>query len=234
MYCRRNNRFVFPFLFFAMIAVVLFIYIVRSSRSQEEIATIAVAEAVSVEIQPLALPAPPLRAPIASAPSIELDEPEPPKIEVVRPAWADTKTGFENGVYRTVVVVGPYATRQECDDRLGSQLTLAAEEYIDRVLGNGASDQVVLPVELLRSKSVTREVWEEPIWSPRNKRQMVQVHALMEFDKTTRRELDRRWHEAQVRQRLWYTAGGAAGVLALVGTLFGYLRPGRQEAVHIA
>lgn len=222
---RRKHRFGFPVFLLALGVAAAVIYGIRWHRT--EVAMIVVPEGASADVKNISPPVMAHKAKYEPAPtdSIELDEPEPPKIVAAnRPSWVDTKPGFEDGVYRTVIVVGPYETRQECNDHLGSQIAIAAEEYIDRVLGSNASRHVALPAEFLRSKAVLDEQWEEPIWSPRNKRQMVQVHALLEFDKVARNELDRRWHAAQVHDRLWYTAGGAAGILALVGTLFGYLR----------
>jgi hypothetical protein len=46
----------------------------------------------------------------------------------------------------------------------------------------------------------------------------------LEFDGKVRKEIDTRWHDAQVKDRLWYTAGGTAGVLALLCAVFGYLK----------
>ena len=53
---------------------------------------------------------------------------------------------------------------------------------------------------------------------------MHQIHALLEFDDDARADFHHRWHDAIVTDRLWYAGSGAALVLALLGTLYGYLR----------
>ena len=53
---------------------------------------------------------------------------------------------------------------------------------------------------------------------------MHQIHALLEIDDRARADIDRLWHNAVVTDRLWYTGAGAALVLALLGTFYGYLR----------
>ena len=53
---------------------------------------------------------------------------------------------------------------------------------------------------------------------------MYEVHARLEFDDQARTDFRRQWRNAEVVNRLWYTGGASALVLALLATLYGYLK----------
>ncbi len=53
---------------------------------------------------------------------------------------------------------------------------------------------------------------------------MYQIHARLEIDERARADFWRQWRSTEVTNRLWYTGGAAALVLALLGTLYGYLK----------
>ena len=44
------------------------------------------------------------------------------------------------------------------------------------------------------------------------------------FDERARADFERMWRNAVVQDRLWYIGGGGALVLALLATLYGYLK----------
>lgn len=219
----RHQRHLIILAILILIGLFLMIRLVRQANT-DIVAEVEIPMGHVVEIIPE------VRAP---AP-IVLENPESPETVKVaaknRPTWVDTKPGFDKGVYRTVVVAGPYETRRECDENLDAQLHNAAADFIDRTLGEGVSKKVSLPTELLRAKHAVMDEWEEPIWSPRNNRQMVQLHALVAFDKQIRNELDRRWHDVCVQERLGYTAGFAASLLGMLGAALVWLRRSEPNA----
>ena len=98
----------------------------------------------------------------------------------------------------------------------------AIDHYIDQYRGDHASSMVSLPLTYLNEhvkKAEYSEVLNSDSVGP-----MHQIHALLEIDDRARADIDRLWHSAVVTDRLWYTGSGAALVLALLGTFYGYLR----------
>ena len=53
---------------------------------------------------------------------------------------------------------------------------------------------------------------------------MYNQHALLVFDSGANQEIERRYRESQVAGRLASTGAGAALLLGLIGTMFGYLK----------
>lgn len=162
-----------------------------------------------------------------------------------RPAWVDAPPKLTGGVYRTKVTVGPFATREECDRALPAELLKATNNYVDSFLGEGASRWVNLPPGYIMESGgkhervvnglvipqnsshangsrIYRDQWQEEILASFGP--MIQVHTLLEFDENTRHDLQRRWQAGRAEGRLGYAGLGTGMVLALLGSIFGYLK----------
>lgn len=162
-------------------------------------------------------------------------EPEPPADEASivttigepRPDWVDALPGLSGGVYSASVRSGPFATHPECQRELDSQMKSAADHYINEYLGEQAAALVDIPLSYLKNR-VKKAEYVEVVY-PENLADlglgpMYQIHARLEFDETARADFRRQWRNAEVVNRLWYTGGAAALVLALLATLYGYLK----------
>lgn len=153
-----------------------------------------------------------------------------------RPPWVESDPDRSGEVHTTAVSSGPHETEQACREYLNRELERAVAEYVDWYLGRvygqqfHASTFVRYDLETIKSRLVADgKLHHEVIkvsFGP-----MHQMHALLEFDKDFRAELDgrraelqRHWREWVVRGRLLGTALGMAVVLALLAVLFGYFR----------
>ncbi len=126
--------------------------------------------------------------------------------------------------YRTTVKSGLYVDVPECQRALDEATKHAADQYIEDYLGAGASSLVDIPRSYLRAhvtKAEFAEVKQSSTVGP-----MHQIHALLEFDDDARADFHERWREAIVSERLWYAGAGAALVLGVLATLYGYLEMG--------
>ena len=140
-----------------------------------------------------------------------------------RPPWVDSKSGLTGSVYSLTVNTGPYVTVPECQRVLDEEIQEKANQYINDYLGDEhAAELVSIPLEYLK-RNVKKSEYVEIIDS-KSVGSMYQLHALLEFDDKARSDFQRLWRNAVVRDRLWYTGGGAALVLALLATFYGYLR----------
>ncbi len=164
----------------------------------------------------------------ASKPAVQLSPLSSPPViaghqsAAERPAWVDAPGKLVDSVYRVSVNSGPYVTVPECQRTLDSQMKHVANQYVDDYLGEGASDVVDIPLRYLRKhvkKAEFNEVIESETVGP-----MQQIHALLEFDDEARADFQHRWHNAVVGRRLWHVGASTGLVLALLGTLYGYLR----------
>jgi hypothetical protein len=165
---------------------------------------------------PAAIAAP---SPPSPAPSPQPAAPETPQ---GRPAWVDGAPKLAGSVYSLSVSSGRFVTVPECQRELDLQIKHEADHYIDEYIGERASTIVNLPISYLKEhvkKAEYAEVVQSESVGP-----MHQIHALLEFDDQARSDFRRQWHNAVVTDRLWYTGSGAALVLALLATFYGYLK----------
>jgi hypothetical protein len=140
-----------------------------------------------------------------------------------RPAWVDRAPGLSDGVYALVVSSGPYSSVPECQRALNDEILSATNHYINEYLGDdNAASLVNLPVSFSR-QVIKKQEYAESLESPSVGR-MYQLHAQLAFDDQSRNLFQQRWRNAIVQDRLWYTGGGAALVLALLATFYGYLK----------
>ena len=133
-----------------------------------------------------------------------------------RPGSSDT--------YFTTVVVGPYKTIRECEERLPAELQDATSAYIDSYLGAGASKVVHIPPAYIQDHLVKDRYVEEFQSDTPTVGTMSNLHVRLGFDRRFKTQLQRMHRDADVENRLLSVAGGAGMVLVVLGTLFGYLK----------
>jgi hypothetical protein len=154
---------------------------------------------------------------------LEVSQAGPSSGEPATPAWV--KKTFDNqpgGDMLITVSAGPYETRERCEQDLPAEMQRLTGAYIDTLHGPGAGRLVSLPLDYIQTRLRQPEVFEEPLllsFGP-----MLKLHTRLKFDDAARAEIARRYDAALVRTRLAYTGGGAGVILALIGTLFGYLK----------
>jgi len=134
---------------------------------------------------------------------------------------ADFPARVLEGTYQMVVKAGPYQTREECESSLPEALERGVRQFIARDLGEEAADRIRLPIEYISTR-VVKNQFTEPVntsFGP-----MVQVHALLRFDREVRGRIHEQWNRILVNRRLWHAGGGLAGVLLLLSVVYGYLK----------
>ena len=141
---------------------------------------------------------------------------------VPTPDWFDASPKLVDGVYSMTVKSGVFTTVPECQRELDLEIKRTGDQYIDDYLGEGSSELVEVPLSYLK-KNVRRAEFAEEVESE-SVGQMHQIRALLQFDDKTRTDFHRMQHNALVTGRLWYIGGGAALVLGLLTTLWGYLK----------
>ncbi len=140
-----------------------------------------------------------------------------------RPTWVDAVPGLKDGIYSMTINSGPYVSVPESQRALDMELQAAADHYINEYLGDEHASQLVnIPLAYL-TDNVKKVEFVEKVQS-NSVGPMYQLHARLEFDEKARADFQRLWRHAVVQDRLWYTGGGAALVLALLATFYGYLR----------
>lgn len=180
-------------------------------------------ESVATSTDNTAAPQPPAEPQPPAAPAAQ------PKAEPIRkqtagagrPAWMDEPMGKHDGVFRTIATAGPYSTPQECHEKLNEAIQEAIEHYVDRYLPRRAGVKIELPPSFIHNQLARGEWLEQSEYSVGP---MYNLHSLLVFDPQANQEIDRLYHAGQVQDRLAYTGVGAGLVLALISTLFGYLK----------
>jgi len=140
---------------------------------------------------------------------------------IEKPEWVDVPPGPVDGVYQTTVTVGPYTTRQECDDALPRELSRATADYVETYLDTRAGRRVSLSPEFLREHVVKAE-WEEPIQASVGP--MIQVHALLKYDGPVNARLKEEWRRTIISSRIMYAGAGLLAVMGALLALFAFLK----------
>lgn len=140
-----------------------------------------------------------------------------------RPAWVDAPPRVVDGVYQVVVTAGPFKTRHECELQLEEKLQQAIQDYAEERFGSEAA-RVDLPLEELRSQ-IVKEQWEETRESQTPAiGAMIQLHALVGFDRQVNLRIDEALSRVVVARRIWWCATGLGVVLLLLSLVWGYLK----------
>jgi hypothetical protein len=139
-----------------------------------------------------------------------------------RPAWVDDSGKLVGDDYLVTVMVGPHADRALCDQAMTEELRRATDRYIDQLIGSpDAGELVDLPMADIR-RQVVRAEHQEPVQASFGP--MVNLYALLQFDKKLQDRIVREHEQALVQRRVGVTAGGMGLVIVVLGTLFGYLK----------
>jgi hypothetical protein len=142
-----------------------------------------------------------------------------------RPAWVDAPSHFvsSNSAYAVSIKSGPWASVPECQRELDREMKRAADQYINELLGDDhAAELVAISLDYLK-QNVKKAEYDEVLHSE-SVGPMHQIHAQLEFDPAAQNDFRHVRHDALVTDRLWFAGTGAALVLALLGTFYGYLK----------
>lgn len=153
-------------------------------------------------------------------------EPAPDASEE-RPAWVANPPQRIGHVHKRVVQVGPCATEDDCYQRLDGALWRVAQDFVEReIAGRGVSPNDLQKMDLspgyLRANYCT-EAYVETV-DTETLENLKQLYVLVEFNDAAREELQRRWDAVARREALAGVAATGAGVLGLVGLVFGLLK----------
>lgn len=206
---------------------------VESARSTAESAVDSLPE---TPVKPEAPRAPAAAEAVASGAKAAASRPEQasPRRGALRPAWVDgPKEEKFDGGYRRVVTGGPTGSLAECQRQLDQSIGEAVDAYVDLLLVPGAARQLAVSPEYVATRIVKdkyQETLEIESLDPKlvaaetEAGAMLSLHALLEFDNRVENEVRAAWRDYRVRGRLWAAGIGSAGVLGVLGALFGYLR----------
>ncbi|MFZ1932694.1 MAG: hypothetical protein WAU84_03010 [Thermoguttaceae bacterium] len=148
--------------------------------------------------------------------------PPPPSAPVVKPpAWVNQPPQMLGDTYQMTIVVGPYATPQECNDELPAELQRALNRYVQGHVSQSAGVRpIALPYDFLREE-VVKGQWEEI--APSSVGPMTRLYVLLQFDRKVRERIVEEGRRSVVAGRLWTTGVGLAGLLWLLAVMYGYL-----------
>lgn len=110
-----------------------------------------------------------------------------------RPAWVDAQPGLRDGVYETQTILGPEATRDECEKKVLPAVRGAVEDYARRWSESNGRDSVEA-VPQLTDDEITRRIigekWEEHVKVDGADR--IFLHVKLRFDA----QLQQQWRAA--------------------------------------
>lgn len=140
-----------------------------------------------------------------------------------RPPWVDEPAGRSGDVYHRVLTVGPYTSREECDQKLPEAVEGLLAEYATSMIDLGLFPGEI-PNEFTNrwQSHVVRDTWQETVRSSVGP--MIQLHARVEIDGRVRAALKQLAYEYDVRRRLIVTGICFAGVLGLIAGGYGLLK----------
>lgn len=144
-----------------------------------------------------------------------------------RPAWVDMPPRLAGSAYHVVVRTGPFPTREECEAQLFEALADAGHDYVGRLLGPAAGHRIALDPEYLWQWAVVRKeqqpvVYEETVSTSFGP--MKQLYWQLSFGERQARDARMAWHDYRIRSRLMLLGAAAGAVVALLATVYGYLR----------
>lgn len=181
----------------------------------------------------------PAERPAEPAPATTPQEPSQPATAVAanagdasaqpqqRPIWVDGKPEQldANGVYHMRRSTGRlYDTTDESHEAVAGLLIEMTNEYTRALLGPEAAAKVSIPMHTILD-SFVEATWDErgpPPGLPDD--DAWETHVLLKFDGADRQLVERAWRASIVNHNLRYAGAGAGLVLALLGTVFGYLK----------
>ncbi|HWA98249.1 MAG TPA: hypothetical protein VG713_07135 [Pirellulales bacterium] len=168
----------------------------------------------------------PVAAP-RSASALKKQSPPSASSPTERPAWVDEQPGLTGNVYHETIEVGPYTTRDECNEALLPALRTAMAAYTDRLCGQSLSGQVTIADAELR-RDVLRETWQETVDTSVGP--MQKLYGRLQFDERLRGRVEQLCRWVAVETRLRWVGTVTAAILLLLGGSHLWLRRGRPSA----
>jgi hypothetical protein len=145
----------------------------------------------------------------------------------VRPAWLDGKAEYldNQGVYYMRRSTGRlYQSADESHEAAAELLLEMTRDYVASLLGREAAHQVSIPIHTVLHDFV-EATWDEegpPPGLPDD--DAWETHVLLKFDAANRQLVEQTWRRSVVDKNLRYAGASAGLLLALLGTVFGYLK----------
>ncbi|UUO06560.1 hypothetical protein M4951_24850 [Blastopirellula sp. J2-11] len=138
-----------------------------------------------------------------------------------RPAWVDQEPESRDGVDYVSVSTGPYTSSTECYKALKVLTNEAVAEQAALVLGSETNARRVPLDEKFIADNVHLQTYKESLDTSVGP--MQQWHSFLQFNEQFRRELESRWKQVQQLSRLTYAGALFAGILTVLGVLYGAL-----------
>jgi hypothetical protein len=206
-----------------------------AKREMQIVARIAAPPAIAAPAaNPVATksPAAPLRPSAVSvrppAVATELSaSPPTPAASINRPAWVDEPEGLRDGnSYIMHVVVGPEASRADCDRKLAAEIDRRVGEYVNEVMPRDVPIAVPQDIARLFPRMVT-QIWEERIrWE---QTELVNLHVQLLIDNKLRDDWEVQGLAALRSLRSTIVMFGYAGAIVVAAVGFVLLKwPARR------
>lgn len=144
-----------------------------------------------------------------------------PNRNELTPNWLETKPWTKEKVTFVPVVSRLQVSEEDCKSALESEIREATDTYVNRFLKNDHASTLLN----LRSRNTVPEIterFEEQVVVTAGT--MYQSHALLAFDEHFRDAVSAQWGEVRAFSRLMQAGLGAAVVILLLGTMFGYFK----------
>ncbi len=166
----------------------------------------------------------------ASPPEAEAPAPATPvapAAAVSRPAWVDeVALPTRDMLLRKVIKVGKYSSLDEIQAELPRQVDEALRDFMRESLPGNAASVIKLPPGYAVDHGVLADRWLEthPAEEHSFGEPMYTLHVLIQVDRATRDDLQARYEASVVEHRIGAIGLGGGLLLALLGTLYGYLK----------
>jgi hypothetical protein len=138
-----------------------------------------------------------------------------------RPDWVDNPPQGSADRYEVAVKSDPWKTRLECEQALDEEIQWAVGDYVAWRIGEPARWQAQLSPDYARQYLV-KEQWLEKVNTSLG--EMVDLHALLCFDRQVEGKLQDAWKETVLGMRLVLSGAALGGVVLLLSVVYGYLK----------
>lgn len=150
-----------------------------------------------------------------------------PAAATERPAWVDeVALPTRDMLLRKVINVGKYSSLDEIQAELPRQVDEALRDFMRESLPGNAASVIKLPPGYAVDHGVLADRWLEthPAAEHSFGEPMYTLHVLIQVDRATRDDLQARYEASIVEHRVGVIGLGGGLLLALLGTLYGYLK----------